>query len=128
MDNPCTHHDALEFPDGQIVLVTHLREGQRASVLQLPAQPNVPMQRHILLLRKRDLSLTGSAIRNRAERCHGDPRDAGSGRRHRSAVGASIAEGGGSPDRQLTMLPENRFASSAPRVTFFARYTNLPRG
>jgi hypothetical protein len=38
-DNPRTHHDALEFPDGQIVLVTHLREGQRATVLQLPAQP-----------------------------------------------------------------------------------------
>ena len=37
-DNPCTHHDALEFPDGQIVLITHLREGQRATVLQLPAQ------------------------------------------------------------------------------------------
>jgi hypothetical protein len=39
VDNPCTHHDALEFPDGQIVLLTHLREGQRATVLQLPAQP-----------------------------------------------------------------------------------------
>jgi hypothetical protein len=39
MDNPCTHHDALEFPDGQIVLLTHLRAGQRATVLQLPAQP-----------------------------------------------------------------------------------------
>src|SRR5262245_63560873 len=38
VDNPCTHHDALEFPDGQVVLVTHLREGQRATVLQLPAQ------------------------------------------------------------------------------------------
>ena len=38
-DNPCTHHDALEFPDGQIVLVTHIRAGQRATVLQLPAQP-----------------------------------------------------------------------------------------
>jgi hypothetical protein len=37
-DNPCTHHDALEFPDGEIVLLTHLRAGQRASVLQLPAQ------------------------------------------------------------------------------------------
>ena len=37
-DNPCTHHDALEFPGGEIVLVTHLREGQRATVLQLPAQ------------------------------------------------------------------------------------------
>ena len=38
MDNPCMHHDALEFPDGQVVLLTHLREGQRATVLQLPAQ------------------------------------------------------------------------------------------
>lgn len=31
------HHDALEMPDGQIVLVTNLREGQQATVLQLPA-------------------------------------------------------------------------------------------
>jgi hypothetical protein len=34
-----THHDALEFPDGQIVLLTRLREGQHATVLQLPASP-----------------------------------------------------------------------------------------
>lgn len=33
------HHDALEFADGRVVLVTQLREGQRASVLQLPAEP-----------------------------------------------------------------------------------------
>jgi hypothetical protein len=32
------YHDALEFPDGQIVLLTKLHEGQRATVLQLPAQ------------------------------------------------------------------------------------------
>jgi hypothetical protein len=38
LDNPHTHHDALEFPDGQVVLLTHLRPGQHASVLQLPAQ------------------------------------------------------------------------------------------
>ena len=38
-DKPHTHHDALEFPDGQIVLLTHLFEGQEATVLQLPAQP-----------------------------------------------------------------------------------------
>jgi hypothetical protein len=31
-----THHDALEFPDGRIVLLNALREGQRATVLQLP--------------------------------------------------------------------------------------------
>jgi hypothetical protein len=33
------HHDALEFPDGRIVLLTRLSEGQKATVLQLPAQP-----------------------------------------------------------------------------------------
>jgi len=33
------HHDALEFPDGRIVLLTRLRAGQKATVLQLPAQP-----------------------------------------------------------------------------------------
>jgi hypothetical protein len=38
-DEPMKHHDALEFPDGRIVLLTRLREGQVATVLQLPAQP-----------------------------------------------------------------------------------------
>jgi hypothetical protein len=33
---PHTHHDALEFPGGETVLLTHLREGQHATVLQLP--------------------------------------------------------------------------------------------
>ena len=33
------HHDALEFPDGRIELLTLLSEGQEATVLQLPAQP-----------------------------------------------------------------------------------------
>jgi hypothetical protein len=42
MDNPCTHHDALEFPGGEIVLLTHLREGQHATVLQLPAPAKSP--------------------------------------------------------------------------------------
>ena len=32
------HHDALEFPDGNIVLLTNLCKGQRATVLQLPAR------------------------------------------------------------------------------------------
>src|SRR6516225_7966065 len=35
-DNAVVHHDALEFPDGQVVLLTRLIEGQRATVLQLP--------------------------------------------------------------------------------------------
>ena len=34
-----THHDALEFLDGQVVLLTRLSEGQEATVLQLPAEP-----------------------------------------------------------------------------------------
>jgi hypothetical protein len=34
------HHDALEFPDGKIMLLTLLRDGQNATVLQLPARPN----------------------------------------------------------------------------------------
>ncbi len=38
-NEPRKHHDALEFPDGRIVLLTQLCEGQEATVLQLPAQP-----------------------------------------------------------------------------------------
>jgi hypothetical protein len=37
LDNPRTHHDAIEFPDGRVVLLTCLRAGRRATVLQLPA-------------------------------------------------------------------------------------------
>lgn len=36
-DHPGVHRDALEFPDGRVVLVTNLRVGQTATVLQLPA-------------------------------------------------------------------------------------------
>ena len=46
---PNVHHDALELPDGKIVLLTQLCEGQHATVLQLPAGPRVTMneaQRH----------------------------------------------------------------------------------
>jgi len=38
-ERAAAHHDALEFPDGQTVLLTHLCGGQAATVLQLPAQP-----------------------------------------------------------------------------------------
>src|SRR5947199_9419520 len=34
---PYRHHDALEFPGGQIVLLTHVTEGHVATALQLPA-------------------------------------------------------------------------------------------
>jgi hypothetical protein len=36
-DVPHRHHDAIEFPDGSRVLVTQLSDGQRVTVLQLPA-------------------------------------------------------------------------------------------
>jgi hypothetical protein len=45
LQNRYTNHDALEFPDGQVVLVTNLRPGQRAMVLQLPASAHrMPQQ------------------------------------------------------------------------------------
>jgi hypothetical protein len=40
MHNPRTHHDAIEFPDGRVCLLTNLRTGQRATVIQLPARPH----------------------------------------------------------------------------------------
>jgi hypothetical protein len=41
IDKPHVHHDALEFPNGEIVLLTRLVAGQTATVLQLPARPEV---------------------------------------------------------------------------------------
>src|SRR5215469_10566794 len=38
-NKPNVHHDALEFPNGETVLVTRLCQGQHAKVLQLPASP-----------------------------------------------------------------------------------------
>lgn len=39
LDKPAQHHDALEFANGAVVLVTDLAIGQKATVLQLPANP-----------------------------------------------------------------------------------------
>ena len=39
LEEPLTHHDALEFADGVVILLTHLVERQAATVLQLPAAP-----------------------------------------------------------------------------------------
>jgi hypothetical protein len=36
--DPYVHHDAVELPDGRTVLLTKLRPGQRAKVVQLPVQ------------------------------------------------------------------------------------------
>ena len=38
------YHDALEFPDGRIVLLTLLKPGQQATVLQLPASAGAKTQ------------------------------------------------------------------------------------
>jgi hypothetical protein len=43
-EQPRAHHDALEFPDGRIALLTMLWEGQEATVLQLPAQPTTAVE------------------------------------------------------------------------------------
>jgi hypothetical protein len=50
MNKPNVHHDALELPDGKIVLLTHLCEGQHATVLQLPVRQSVASQRHASLM------------------------------------------------------------------------------
>ena len=41
---PTNHHDALEFPDGRIVLLTKLVQGQKATVLQLPTHRTTPAE------------------------------------------------------------------------------------
>jgi hypothetical protein len=41
---PGIHRDALEFPDGNVVLLTRLYEGQEATVLQLPAETRAPIE------------------------------------------------------------------------------------
>ena len=44
-ESPHVHHDALAFPDGRVVLLTRLVEGQHAIVLQLPAMASEQEQR-----------------------------------------------------------------------------------
>jgi hypothetical protein len=46
LDKPHQHHDALEFSNGTIVLLTDLVAGQRATVLQLPAMPVEEIPEH----------------------------------------------------------------------------------
>jgi hypothetical protein len=40
IDKSHVHHDALEFPDGTVMLLTRLCDGQHATVLQLPVLPH----------------------------------------------------------------------------------------
>jgi hypothetical protein len=41
------HHDALEFPDGRVMLLTTLAANQKATVLQLPARPRTPAEAEV---------------------------------------------------------------------------------
>jgi hypothetical protein len=49
LDDPYVQHDALEFPDGQVLKVARLAPGQTATVLQLPVatQDPEPEIRHV---------------------------------------------------------------------------------
>ncbi len=47
-DRAAAHHDALEFPDGEVVLLTLLCEGQQATVLQLPAEPKTAIEFEVI--------------------------------------------------------------------------------
>ena len=55
LDQPYMHHDALEFPNGQLVMPTDLAPSQSAIVLQLPADA-APKERHA------DLGATAPAL------------------------------------------------------------------
>ena len=43
-DKVAAHHDALEFPDSRIALLTRLHEGQLATGLQWPAEPKTGVE------------------------------------------------------------------------------------
>jgi hypothetical protein len=80
------HHDALEFPDGEIVLLTRLCEGQKATVLTLPpagqdrCRGGSPTARRLCRLKRRVAGLvigtsgdTGRLVKNK-DHGHGDRR------------------------------------------------------
>jgi hypothetical protein len=67
------HHDALEFPNGQIVLLTLLAEGQQATVLQLPAGPkyadDLERQKRVAYVGRHALNKLPLAIRQSYYSC-----------------------------------------------------------
>jgi hypothetical protein len=63
LDNLVAHHDALEFPGGESVLVTSLCEGQRATVLQLPAKPRSEQAEPDAAVRQQNLPTTELVMR-----------------------------------------------------------------
>ena len=57
---PHTHHDALEFANGKTVLLTRLRTGQRAVVLQLPVDKHAAAD-SVIATRQRVAPVSASA-------------------------------------------------------------------
>lgn len=56
LDNPHTHHDAIELADGRVIKLSLLHEGQKARVLQLPAQADPARHfEHVHAERPRDV-------------------------------------------------------------------------
>jgi hypothetical protein len=56
LDRLASHHDALEFPDGEIILVTSLRAGLTARVLQLPSEDRVVVGSPKMVVSKEDVA------------------------------------------------------------------------
>jgi len=54
LDNPHTHHDAIELADGRIIKPSLLHEGQRARVLQLPAKVDPDYRHEHAVVRQHD--------------------------------------------------------------------------
>jgi hypothetical protein len=67
MDKPNLHHDALQFPSERLVLLHNLSEGQRATVLQLPAIAHGASTASAVRVRK-----AGTGLLERQQKCHGD--------------------------------------------------------
>jgi hypothetical protein len=66
-----THQDALEFANGRVVLLTKLRPGQRAKVLQLPAQADPdkkPLEAALIDVVLSDAGAAASFVARRARR------------------------------------------------------------
>jgi hypothetical protein len=75
VNQPNVHHDALEFPNGQVVLVTRLCQGQRATVLQLPAsagsaRPTTEAYRTISTTLQRSVDRDGASGPEQSEVAH----------------------------------------------------------
>jgi hypothetical protein len=70
MNDPRIHHDALEFPDGQLVIITRLEPRQRAT-LQLPAGTATPRRRaNDACSQRTDMALVGG-IRSKKTQTQG---------------------------------------------------------